>query len=195
LGENNHFLRLESECPKGQTYSTCANECDTSCESLTCDNQCQKPDKCVPGCICPGKKVIGSNGQCINRKECTCRLPADNNTLVNGESNVRDPCITYTCKDGCIVPKDKNCTVCEWSQWTGFTDCSNACNGTQNRYRTYDGPNCPNKKTEEEKKTCSSNCTVVCYATSPNGTVVQYKVGDVVQTTRCNKSYVCVFGG
>lgn len=88
------------------------------------------------------------------------------------------------------MTKDNNCTVCEWSQWTPFTDCSDACNGTQSRYRTYDGPNCPNKQTEEDKKACSSNCSVVCYDTVSNGTIVQYNVGDLVQTTRCNKSYV-----
>ena len=170
--------------------SSCANECDTSCESLTCDGQCQKPDKCIPGCVCPKKQVIGPNGKCIARKDCPCRLQADNTVLVNGESKVLDACKTLTCKEGCTVIEDKNCTVCQWSPWTPFTDCSNACNGTQSRYRTYDGPNCPNKQTEEDKKPCSSNCTVVCYETISNGTVVSYDVGDLVKETRCNRSYV-----
>jgi hypothetical protein len=181
---------LESTCPAGQIFSLCANECDTSCELLTCDNQCQKPDKCIPGCICPGNKVIGPNGKCVNRKECPCRLPSGNITLFNGESNNRDPCKTYTCKDGCIVTKDSNCTDCQWSPWTSFHDCSDACNGTQSRYRTNDGLNCPNKQTEEEKRACSSNCSIVCYATDLNGTISTYKVGDVVGQTRCNRSYV-----
>lgn len=181
---------LEPECPAGQYYSPCANLCDTSCESLTCENQCEEPDRCVPGCVCVGDKVISSDGKCIDRKQCPCRVPTDNSTLVNGESNVRDPCKTYTCKDGCTIVTQKNCSACEWSPWTPFTDCSNACNGTQSRYRTYDGLNCPSKRTEEEKRPCSSNCTIVCYDTAPNGTIFSYKVGDLVRENRCNRSWV-----
>lgn len=148
----------------------------------------------MPGCVCPKDKVIGPKGKCIARKDCPCRLQAENTDLINGESKVRDACTKLTCKEGCIVVEDKNCTVCEWSSWTPFTDCSNACNGTQSRYRTYDGPNCANKQTEEDKKPCSSNCTVVCYETVINGTVVSYNVGDLVKETRCNRSYVLSLG-
>lgn len=81
-----------------------------------------------------------------------------------------------------------NCTSCDWSPWTGFTDCSNACNGTQSRYRTFDGPNCDNKRTEEDKRPCSSNCTIVCYETLLNGTIATYNVGDLIRETRCNRS-------
>lgn len=132
--------------------------------------------------------MIGPDGRCIYRKDCPCRLPTENTTLVDGESNIRDPCKTYTCKKGCIVTADNNCTKCEWSPWTPFSDCSNTCNGTQNRYRTYDGPNCPNKRTEEDKRPCSSNCTIVCYATDFNGSITTYNVGDLVSQTRCNRS-------
>ncbi|CAF3360715.1 unnamed protein product [Rotaria sp. Silwood1] len=184
----------QETCKNDQVYSDCANECDTSCESLTCDNQCQKPDKCAPGCICPDNKVIGPNGQCIYRKDCPCRLSINNTTLVNGESNIRDPCKTYTCKDGCIITKDNKCTLCEWSPWTPFSDCSNTCNGTQSRFRTYDGPNCPDKRTEEEKQPCSSNCTIVCYVKNTDGSVVTYNVGDLIEETRCSRT-VCLETG
>ncbi|CAF4538383.1 unnamed protein product, partial [Rotaria sp. Silwood1] len=184
----------QETCKNDQVYSDCANECDTSCESLTCDNQCQKPDKCAPGCICPDNKVIGPNGQCIYRKDCPCRLSIHNTTLLNGESNIRDPCKTYTCKDGCIITKDNKCTLCEWSPWTPFSDCSNTCNGTQSRFRTYDGPNCPDKRTEEEKQPCSSNCTIVCYVKNTDGSVVTYNVGDLIEETRCSRT-VCLETG
>ncbi|CAF4491519.1 unnamed protein product [Rotaria socialis] len=180
----------DDKCNNDQIYSECANECDTSCDSLTCNGQCQKPDKCVPGCVCPENKVIGPGGKCINLKDCPCRLSSDNTTLVNGESNVGDPCKTYTCKSGCMVTTDKNCSVCEWSPWTPFSDCSNACNGTHSRFHTYDGPNCPDKRTEEDKKPCSSNCTIVCYVTTSNGSVVNYNVGELVSQTSCNRT-VC----
>ena len=142
----------------------------------------------MPGCMCPGNKVIGPNGQCIDRKDCPCRLPTDNTALVNGESNTQDPCKTYTCKNGCVVAKDNNCTLCEWSPWTSFCDCSNACNGTQSRFRTYDGPNCLNKRIEEDKQPCSSNCRIVCYATDSNGSIAAYDVGDVIDQTRCHRT-------
>ena len=131
---------------------------------------------------------MAPNGQCVDRKECVCRLPTDNSTLVNGESNVRDPCTKYTCKDGCVVKEDKNCTVCQWSQWGPFTDCSNTCNGTQSRFRTYDGKNCPDNRTEEYKRSCSSNCTIVCTYNAPNGSVITYKVGEIIRETPCEKT-------
>lgn len=180
----------EEECPTGLIYNPCANECETTCDTLMCDGQCRIPDRCVPGCVCPIDHVLGPDNKCIRRTECPCRVPFDNSTLINGESNDRDPCKLYTCKDGCLIVTDRDCTVCEWSEWTSFTDCSNACNGTQSRFRTLDGPNCPDRKTEEDKQPCSSNCTIVCYATSSNGTTVTYNVGDIVQETPCNRSSV-----
>ncbi|CAF1645569.1 unnamed protein product, partial [Adineta ricciae] len=185
-----HSHPCESNCTNGKIYDECANDCDRTCDSLTCDNQCRRPDTCVPGCICPPPKIMAPNGQCVERKECVCRLPTDNSTLVNGESNVRDPCTKYTCKDGCVVKQDKNCTVCEWSHWGPFTDCSNTCNGTQSRFRTFGGINCPDNRTEEYKRSCSSNCTIVCTYNAPNGSVITYKVGEIIQETACEKT-VC----
>ena len=175
-------------CPDGQIPSNCANECDTSCDTLTCNGQCRTPDKCVPGCVCPGNKVIGPNGQCIDPEDCTCRLPSSNITLVNGESNVQNPRVTYKCKKGCIDILDTNYTDCQWSKWGPFTGCSNACNGTQSRFRTYNGFNCPDSYTEEDTQVCSSNCTVVCYETTSNGSAITYNVGDLISQTSCNRT-------
>lgn len=180
----------ETDCPTGQIPSDCANECDTSCGSLTCDNQCRTPDKCMPGCVCSGSLVMGPDGQCIEPKDCTCRLPSSNITLVNGESYTQDPRVTYTCKDGCLIPNNTNYTECQWSMWTPFSSCSDTCNGTQSRFRTHTGPNCTDIFTEEDKQPCSSNCTVVCYETTIDGTVIKYNVGDLVSETRCNRT-VC----
>jgi Trypsin Inhibitor like cysteine rich domain len=188
MDKNSSFLFSEEKCPNDRVPSDCANDCETSCDTLTCDDQCQKPEKCVPGCVCPGNKVIGPDGQCIHRKECPCRSPFINGTLVNGESNVKDPCKNYTCENGCLKIKEKNCLRCNLSDWTPFSACSNACNGTQFRFRTYDGPNCPDNRTDEEKRSCSSNCTVVCYQTTVNGSVVKYNVGDQIAQTRCNRT-------
>ncbi len=190
---NNDFFFPGNTCPDGQVLSDCANECNTKCDTLTCntltcDGQCRQPDKCLPGCVCSGNKVMGSNGQCIDRKDCTCRLPFGNITLVNGESNVQNPRVTYTCKDGCLYPKDTNYTDCQWSVWTSFSSCSNPCNGTQSRFRTYTGLNCPDSYTQEDKQPCSSNCTVVCYETTSNGSVIKYNVGDLISQTSCNRT-------
>lgn len=182
------FFSLGGNCTNGLEYSDCANECDTSCESLTCDYQCKEPANCVPGCVCPVGKVIGSNGQCVDPKDCPCRVPTDNTTLVNGESNIRDPCKTYTCLNGCLTTTNNNCSVCEWSQWTQFPDCSDTCNGTRSRFRSYNGTNCQNSSTEEDKQPCSSNCTIVCSEIMPNGTEVNYPVGAVISETRCSRT-------
>ncbi|UJR36312.1 hypothetical protein I4U23_029040 [Adineta vaga] len=184
----------EPNCTDGKIYHECANDCDRTCDSLTCDNQCRRPDRCIQGCICPPPQVMAPNGQCVDRKECVCHLPADGTVLINGESNIRDPCTRYTCKDGCIIKENQNCTVCEWSQWGPFTDCSDTCNGTQSRFRTYSGQNCLDERTEEDRRTCSSNCTVVCTMTTQNGTIITYKVGEVIEETPCNKT-ICLETG
>lgn len=179
---------LGEKCPNDRVVSDCANQCETSCDTLTCDGQCREPDKCVPGCVCPEGKVIGPDGQCIDRKDCPCRSPFFNGTLVDGESNVKDPCTTYTCEKGCLTKKDNNCSKCEWSPWIPFSTCSDTCNGTQSRFRNYDGPNCSDIKREEDKRPCSSNCTIVCYETTVDGNVIQYKVGDLISENQCNRT-------
>ena len=182
------MIFLGNTCPDGLIPSDSANDCDTSCDTLTCDGQCRQPDRCVPGCVCPGNKVIGPNGQCIDRKDCACRLPMTNITLLNGESNLQNPLVIYTCKDGCIIPTNPNKTDCQWSAWTPYSSCSNPCNGTQSRFKTYTGLNCPNSTTKEDKQSCSSNCTVVCYQTADDGSVTTYKVGDTIAQTSCNRT-------
>jgi hypothetical protein len=74
------------------------------------------------------------------------------------------------------------------SEWTAFSPCSDTCNGTQSRFRTYTGNNCPNKRTDEDTRTCASNCTVVCYETSFNGSVITHQVGDLIAETRCDRT-------
>ncbi|CAF0782230.1 unnamed protein product [Didymodactylos carnosus] len=171
----------EANCTNGKVWNPCSNDCDKTCDTLACNQQCRKPEKCLPGCVCPDNQVLGPNGQCVDKADCPCKT--ENGTLVNGESDIRDSCTTWACKNGCLKKTDHNCTKCEWSPWSPFTDCSDTCNGTQTRYRTYDGVNC-NKQTQENLRNCSSNCTVVCH--SQNGTV--YQVGDQVDETVCNRS-------
>jgi len=175
-------------CPSDQEYNKCASNCGYTCGTLVCNGQCQNSDVCKPGCICRGNKVMGPNGQCILPKECKCLSPVSNRTLYDGESDKQDPCKTYTCKNGCIITKTNNCSKCEWSQWSDYTSCSDTCNGTQSRYRTLTGPGCTENRTEEQTKTCSSKCTIVCQETLRNGTVVQYKVGTIVRETPCNRT-------
>lgn len=179
--------RIEPTCDEGEVYVSCANECDRSCDSLTCDKRCRKPDTCVSGCICKPPSVRGPDGRCIERKDCPCKLPIDNRTLLNGESDIRDPCVTYICKEGCIIKEDKKCPVCEWSKWTPYSPCTDACNGTQSRFRTYTGENCRENRTEEQQVPCASNCTIVCSVTSPNGTILTYQVGETIEETECYK--------
>lgn len=50
----------------------------------------------------------------------------------------------------------KNCTkpVCELSQWSEWSNCTDKCNGVKKRYRTYFGDKCDKNNTLVEATTC-----------------------------------------
>lgn len=50
----------------------------------------------------------------------------------------------------------KNCTkpVCELSQWSEWSNCTDKCNGVKKRYRTYFGEKCDKNNTLVEATTC-----------------------------------------
>lgn len=54
----------------------------------------------------------------------------------------------------------KNCSKCELSEWTEWSNCTDKCNGVSKRFRNYFGINCNKNETEEDVKYCQ-DCTCI----------------------------------
>jgi hypothetical protein len=78
----------------------------------------------------------------------------------NENEKIKSLFLFSLCSNGCLQcnPTSKNCSICEWSEWTPYGVCSNKCNGTQTRYRSRscDGST---PEIDYENKTCSTNET------------------------------------
>lgn len=53
-----------------------------------------------------------------------------------------------------------NCSKCELSEWTEWSNCTDECGGISKRFRSYYGINCERNDTIEETRNCDEcNCT------------------------------------
>lgn len=78
-------------CTDGKVLSNCSNACDTSCSTLTCNQQCSEPERCEIGCVCPSGTVMDANGKCITQSTCQCIY--EGQTLLPGQTiPVPDKC-------------------------------------------------------------------------------------------------------
>lgn len=72
---------LFSVCPSNMEPVQCVNPCPDKCHYLDNDDVCYATRQCVPGCACPGDKVLGENGECVEPMDCAC---------LDEEGNVHD---------------------------------------------------------------------------------------------------------
>jgi len=70
-------------CTDGKVLSNCSNACDTSCSTLTCNQQCSEPELCEVGCVCADGTVMDANGNCVTASSCQCTY--DGRTLLPGQ--------------------------------------------------------------------------------------------------------------
>ena len=52
-------------------FTECATACPAKCNSIS--DECTEDDQCIHGCECPGNKVIGENGDCVEPMDCYCK--------------------------------------------------------------------------------------------------------------------------
>ncbi len=59
-------------CTNGKVLSNCSNACDTTCSTLTCNQQCSEPELCQVGCVCANGTIMDANGNCVAPSICQC---------------------------------------------------------------------------------------------------------------------------
>ncbi|CAF3386132.1 unnamed protein product [Rotaria sp. Silwood1] len=147
-------------CSNGQIMSNCSNACGHTCNTLTC-RSCNEPSMCVSGCVCPDPLVMNAFGQCVQLNECLCQTSDGKTNLVSGQTMFdENKCEDCLCSNGCLEchPSSKDCSTCQWSEWTPFGVCSAKCNGTQTRYRSRACVGLQ-PEIEHEDQPCSTNET------------------------------------
>ncbi|RMZ99351.1 SCO-spondin [Brachionus plicatilis] len=144
----------EPYCEDGKVYNNCSNKCDLTCSTLSCSLVCHEPDTCTPGCTCPSGTVENEKNECVTIDKCLC--PYEDQIFLPGQIYEKDKCVS-----GCMECLPKNCSKCELSEWTEWSNCTNECGGISKRFRSYYGINCDRNDTIEEIKKCEQcNCTI-----------------------------------
>ncbi|KAM8953099.1 IgGFc-binding protein-like [Pelodytes ibericus] len=132
-------------CPTHSHYSTCVSLCPSTCNDIFAPAVCDKPNKCVEGCVCNDGYVL-SNSKCVTLKSCGCRDEKDNYYSVD------DTWLSPDCSQKCqcnvgnfITCKTHNCphSTCSVNK-AGKYNCKPSGHGKctiagDPHYRTFDG--------------------------------------------------------
>ncbi|CAH2247939.1 c-binding -like [Pelobates cultripes] len=132
-------------CPTHSHYSECVSLCPPTCNDIYASAVCDKPNKCVEGCVCNDGYVL-SDDKCVALKSCGCRDTNDK------YYNVDESWITPHCAQKCqctmgnkIKCKSFSCPhgICSLNSQgkynckpSGFTKCTIS---GDPHYRTFDG--------------------------------------------------------
>ncbi|KAI3389221.1 hypothetical protein SNEBB_002291 [Seison nebaliae] len=178
---------------KDQIYTTCANRCGKTCDSLSCTNSCVEQDSCKPGCECADGLMWDSlSEKCVSYSTCPCHI--DGITYLPGDiigNPDENSCSNCTCKNGCSVCTEGECInqvtsttteePCYYSQWTDWGVCDK-CDGKQNRYRSFV---CKGNDTEQSEERECDECLEGCQYDGK-----EYQLNQILQATEC-KILIC----
>lgn len=64
------FYFVAVQCPAGQVFEECGDECYRTCEDLQYSEPCKS--SCVEGCRCPTGQSLDENNECIPTGKCQC---------------------------------------------------------------------------------------------------------------------------
>uniref|UniRef100_A0A8C5QJV0 Uncharacterized protein n=1 Tax=Leptobrachium leishanense TaxID=445787 RepID=A0A8C5QJV0_9ANUR len=131
-------------CPTNSHYSDCASLCPATCNDIYASAVCDKPNKCVEGCVCNDGYVL-SEGKCVQLRACGCRDSNDN--YYNVDSTWITPQCTQKCQcypGNAIRCKEFSCphSVCTlktgkyYCQPSAYAKCTIA---GDPHYGTFDG--------------------------------------------------------
>ncbi|CAF4494558.1 unnamed protein product, partial [Rotaria sp. Silwood2] len=88
-----------------------------------------------------------------------------------------DNCTQVICKSNGLTKQKIPClNDCKYTLLCKWSKCDALCGQTGNRTR------------KQKKQPCSSNCTIVCYVTNTDGSIVTYNVGDLIEETSCSRT-------
>ena len=78
----------------GTTFSSCANQCNMTCMSLTSPESCNDDDsECEPGCVCPSGTVLDVVAEeCVVPEACSCYDFVCDSYIENGAANASTCC-------------------------------------------------------------------------------------------------------
>jgi len=137
-------------------FVLCSNNCGFSCSTLSCTEECIRPDFCIPGCVCPSGYVENDEKKCVRINECPCK---HNNAIILSNETVETSCQVCNCSAGCFSCISKNCSDCRLSDWSEWSECiPNSCTGISKRFRNYFGQNCFKSNVLVESRKCH-DCT------------------------------------
>ncbi|XP_063297781.1 uncharacterized protein LOC134586215 [Pelobates fuscus] len=132
-------------CPTHSHYTECVSLCPPTCNDIYASAVCDKPNKCVEGCVCNDGYVL-SDDKCVPLKSCGCRDTNDKYYSVD-ESWIKPHCAekcqctkgnkiickSFSCPHGICALNSQGKYNCKPS---GFAKCTIS---GDPHYRTFDG--------------------------------------------------------
>ncbi|KAM7301526.1 hemocytin [Ixodes scapularis] len=98
-------------CPPGQVYSSCAYQCNQTCNlfriQLYRQRKCIEEDDCLPGCrpasVCERPKVWHDYVTCIEEEDCSCMYQGK---IIGANQVVDEGCERCICQDNGVLCTD-----------------------------------------------------------------------------------------